>query len=131
MADLRDTLAESRDQGVPIERIVFAEIDAIDALLPRLAEEREFWPTTFGLLATELVTSMYIVGSDGNREPMFSRKFGESMDYCFRIRSGRTEAEASRTYLSLYKHPYVTPSAAKSFVPFRVTADGGIETERQ
>lgn len=141
LRDLHRAIEQARIEGSPIERIVFEEIDALDALLPTLAQEPAFWPTVFGLLASEALTASYVFGSEMEREPPFIEQFVSSMDYAFRLFRPAHQQPApgddagavafETTELSMYKLPGPSSAWAGHSIRIVITPEGEIELEQR
>ena len=55
-------IQESRRLGLPIDRIVFDEIESAAVLLPSLSQDSLFWPTIFELCGAEAITVFFVYG---------------------------------------------------------------------
>lgn len=81
VAELRQYFLRSRRFGLPIERVLFLEVELAEQLLPSLASEPLFWPTVLQMLATEAVTSVFVMN---HSEEVYLRSQSESgFDYSF------------------------------------------------
>jgi KaiC/GvpD/RAD55 family RecA-like ATPase len=88
VADVWHSIKESRRQGVPLQRIVFDELESAENVLPVLQRESLFWATLLQLVSTEAVTAIFVVGGKGYRK---SRAFTElklGVDYILELRTG-------------------------------------------
>ncbi len=82
-------IQESRRSGLPIERILFDEVESAEILLPSLAEDRLFWPTLIELCGAEAITVFFVHGGADLRSEVL-RIVSSEVDYVIRsyLRSG-------------------------------------------
>lgn len=101
LSELRDLIRQGRQEGVPIERLVFDEVDAVDETLPAVAGDGLFWPTLLELVTTEPVTTFFVVG-ETQAHPQAMRVLQASADYILRIERGE---ERTRLAVRIEKLP--------------------------
>lgn len=85
------SIQRHRQSGVPIERIVIDEMEALEFNLPTLAQEPLFIPTLLQMLATEAVTSFLVFGrgEEALKDSYIGKVLRTEVDYAFRIKPGR------------------------------------------
>ena len=69
--DIQVYIRESNQRGLPLERIVFHDVEvARYHSSPVVSSEAYFWPTLFELLRTEGVTSIFVNNSESASTPL-------------------------------------------------------------
>lgn len=103
VSELRQYFLRARRFGLPIERVLFFEVELAEQLLPSLAQEQLFWPTVMQMLATEAVTSVFVVNDAKNA---YLRSQSESeFDYSFHFSHHPSTYESTRVDLGEAARP--------------------------
>jgi KaiC/GvpD/RAD55 family RecA-like ATPase len=84
--DVWKYIKESRRQGVPLERIIFDELEVAEHSLPLLHEQPLFWSTILQLIGAEAVTAFFVVGEgdpmgEGNRKTQAFEQLRYEVDF--------------------------------------------------
>lgn len=112
--EIRKFIARGRRVGMPVERILFDEVDLAEQLLPSLRRDPLFWPTVLELVNTEALTSMFVVG-DGRQLPPSVAILEAEVDYTFHL--ARSE-EPVQVELPDSDHP-AEPARARHLIEVR------------
>lgn len=119
ISELWGYIHQSRREGIPLERILFDEIEMAEEFLPGLKRDSLFWPTLLELVATEAITSFFV-----SSDKQTSEWLGATMDYIFHVDQGGKETGWHRARLE--KNPALWMHGPSLEVDFQIDPKTGI-----
>lgn len=79
-------IQRARRDGLPLEWIVFLDVEAISANLPAVHAEASFWPTVLAVTGSERISTAFVV-NDADGSGRFVSQHRQDMDYVFKFAS--------------------------------------------
>lgn len=103
LVEIEENIYQSRRVGIPIERVLFDEVETAEYTLPALQRDPLFWPTLIDLLTTEAITSFFVITSDKADSEQVDL-FRNWVDYSFEV-SHQKSIDPPMWNVNIEKHP--------------------------
>lgn len=75
LAALRDEIRMARRKGLPLDRVVFDEVEAASVFLPSVKDSPLLWATIVQLMSAEAISTFFVFGRGWRRSQIFERLF--------------------------------------------------------
>ena len=84
MIEEDDLFQRARLERLPIEWVVFLDVEAVQTHMPAVDAEPGFWPTILAVTNSEQISTVFVV-NDTNATSSFLRRHRQDMDYSLRF----------------------------------------------